>query len=220
VRFAHFFERQRPPVRFGLPSFTERLEDIPLLVHYFLKKYNDVYEKNISGADAAGADCAPATCLAGNVRELENVIATAVITAIGDFIDLAALEHSQHQGPRSPQGGFRRLVPVGRCNQPHVDLPHFRRPTRWISRFWITRSSLACISSDVSPISEIISNRVNLRTRPGANPLCTQAALPNGHTRKLSCDFHFGPQCHFGAELRRSTCHANGISPPCDTGSG
>ena len=32
-----------------MPSLTARLEDIPLLGHYFLKRYNDVYGKNISG---------------------------------------------------------------------------------------------------------------------------------------------------------------------------
>jgi transcriptional regulator with GAF, ATPase, and Fis domain len=30
-------------IQIRVPSLTERLEDIPLLVHYFLKKYNDVY---------------------------------------------------------------------------------------------------------------------------------------------------------------------------------
>jgi transcriptional regulator with PAS, ATPase and Fis domain len=36
-------------IQIRVPSLTEGLEDIPVHVHYFLKKYNDVYGKNISG---------------------------------------------------------------------------------------------------------------------------------------------------------------------------
>src|SRR5205807_2165372 len=36
-------------IQIRLPSLTERLEDIPLLVHYLVKKYNEAYGKKISG---------------------------------------------------------------------------------------------------------------------------------------------------------------------------
>ena len=36
-------------IQLRIPSLTERLEDIPLLVQFFLKKYNEAYGKNISG---------------------------------------------------------------------------------------------------------------------------------------------------------------------------
>src|ERR1700692_1057927 len=41
-------------IQIRLPSLAERLEDIPLLVHYFLKKYNDAHGKNISGLARRG----------------------------------------------------------------------------------------------------------------------------------------------------------------------
>jgi hypothetical protein len=60
----------------------------------------------------------------------------------------------------------------------------------------------------------------NLRTLPRANPFCTQAALPNGRMRSFASDFPIGSPCRFGAELRGSAVHRNGISTACDTGSG
>lgn len=36
-------------IQIRIPSLAERLEDVPLLVQYFLKKYNDAYGKNIAG---------------------------------------------------------------------------------------------------------------------------------------------------------------------------
>jgi DNA-binding NtrC family response regulator len=35
-------------IQIRVPSLSERLEDIPLLVQYFLKKYNDAYTKYIA----------------------------------------------------------------------------------------------------------------------------------------------------------------------------
>jgi transcriptional regulator with AAA-type ATPase domain len=34
-------------IQIRIPSLAERLEDIPLLAQYFLKKYNDAYGKNL-----------------------------------------------------------------------------------------------------------------------------------------------------------------------------
>ena len=98
-------------IQIRVPSLAERLEDIPVLVHYFLKKYNDVYGKSISGLTRRAQTTLLQHAWPGNVRELENVIATAAITAIGDFIDLADLpEHLQHHGAaRAEHDGWRPL---------------------------------------------------------------------------------------------------------------
>jgi DNA-binding NtrC family response regulator len=39
-------------IQIRIPSLAERLEDIPLLMQYFLRKYNDAYGKNIAGLTA------------------------------------------------------------------------------------------------------------------------------------------------------------------------
>ncbi len=86
-------------IQIRIPSLAERLEDVPLLVQFFLKKYNDAYGKNIAGLTRRAQTVLLQHGWAGNVRELENVISSASITAMGDFIDLADLpEHFQRRG--------------------------------------------------------------------------------------------------------------------------
>ena len=90
-------------IQIRIPSLSERLEDIPLLVQFFLKKYNDAYGKNIAGLTRRAQTVLLQHPWPGNVRELENVISTACITATGDFIDLSDLpEHLQHRPTRLP----------------------------------------------------------------------------------------------------------------------
>jgi DNA-binding NtrC family response regulator len=92
-------------IQIRIPSLGERLEDIPLLVQFFLKKYNDAYAKKIRGLTRRAQAVLLQHSWPGNVRELENIISTACITATGDFIDLADLpEHLQHRGQRTAQG--------------------------------------------------------------------------------------------------------------------
>lgn len=92
-------------IQIRIPSLVERLEDIPVLVQFFLHKYNASYGKDISGLTRRGQTVLLQHPWPGNVRELENVISSACITATGDFIDLADLpEHFQHRGPRSTEG--------------------------------------------------------------------------------------------------------------------
>lgn len=91
-------------IQIRIPSLAERLEDIPLLVQYFLKKYNDAYAKNILGLTRRAQTLLLQHPWPGNVRELENVISTACITATGEFIDIADLpENLQHRNSR-PSG--------------------------------------------------------------------------------------------------------------------
>jgi DNA-binding NtrC family response regulator len=90
-------------IQIRIPSLSERLEDIPLLVQFFLKKYNDAYGKAIAGLTRRAQTVLLQHPWPGNVRELENVISTACITATGDFIDLSDLpEHLQHRPARLP----------------------------------------------------------------------------------------------------------------------
>jgi len=89
-------------IQIRIPPLTERLEDIPLLVQYLLKKYNAAYGKNIFGLTRRAQTVLSQHSWPGNVRELENVLSSACITTAGDFIDLADLpEHLQHRSARS-----------------------------------------------------------------------------------------------------------------------
>lgn len=93
-------------IQVRIPSLTERLEDVPLLVHYLLQKYNDAYGKRIPGLTRRAQAVLLQHSWPGNVRELENVISGACIRATGDFIDLMDLpDHLQRPGTRAASPG-------------------------------------------------------------------------------------------------------------------
>jgi len=108
-------------IQIRIPSLSERLEDIPLLVQFFLKKYSDAYGKKIPGLTRRAQAVLLQHPWPGNVRELENVISSACITASGDFIDLADLpEHLQHRAPRTPQGDPWRPLALDEVRKLHI----------------------------------------------------------------------------------------------------
>ncbi|SMC27021.1 PAS domain-containing protein [Desulfacinum hydrothermale DSM 13146] len=64
-----------------LPPLRERKEDIPLLSHYFLKRYNAKEGKKMSGFSSAALQALMDYDWPGNVRQLENAVSHAVILA-------------------------------------------------------------------------------------------------------------------------------------------
>ena len=78
-------------VPINLPSLRERIEDIPLLAHYFLKKYNTENQKNISDFSPEVMDFFMKYNWPGNIRELENAIEYGVVLAKTEFIKMEHL---------------------------------------------------------------------------------------------------------------------------------
>jgi DNA-binding NtrC family response regulator len=108
-------------IQIRIPSLTERLEDIPLLMQFLLKKYNTAYGKNISGLTRRAQTVLLQHPWPGNVRELENVISSACITATGDFIDLTDLpEHLQHRSPSAGEGDDWRPLSLEEVRKVHI----------------------------------------------------------------------------------------------------
>jgi DNA-binding NtrC family response regulator len=80
-------------VRIKLPPLRERPEDIPFLIHHFLKKYSK--DRNIE--ISRDADKALRTYRwSGNVRELENVIERAVLLSVNGVIEVNHLPEEIH----------------------------------------------------------------------------------------------------------------------------
>ncbi len=72
----------------SVPPLRERKEDIPLLVHYFVKKYTARSGKSIEQVPAEVLRRLQSYSWPGNVRELENIIERAVIISTGDELQL------------------------------------------------------------------------------------------------------------------------------------
>ncbi|NOX38651.1 MAG: sigma-54-dependent Fis family transcriptional regulator [Calditrichaeota bacterium] len=73
-------------IEIKLPSLSERKEDIPLLVHHFIEKYNRELNRHIRGVDNETMKILMNYEWKGEIRELENVIERALILAEGDII--------------------------------------------------------------------------------------------------------------------------------------
>jgi len=66
-----------------IPPLRQRLEDIPLLVRYFVAKFNKKTGKRIENISQTTLDALQKYNWPGNVRELESVIERAIITSQG-----------------------------------------------------------------------------------------------------------------------------------------
>ncbi len=73
-------------VSIRIPPLRERKDAIPALVHHFIKKYNKLYHREVSGATEQVMKSLKEYHWPGNVRELENVIERAVILEKGKMI--------------------------------------------------------------------------------------------------------------------------------------
>jgi DNA-binding NtrC family response regulator len=78
-------------VNIFVPPLRERLEDIPLLVDYFIKKYCTSMNRQPVSIDAAALNRLEEFNFPGNVRELENMIERAIVVGNGKKISLKDL---------------------------------------------------------------------------------------------------------------------------------
>ena len=71
-----------------LPDLVERKSDIPLLAEYFLKKYAEMFGKNILGFKNEVMECFLNYSWPGNVRELQNIVERIVALSEDKYITL------------------------------------------------------------------------------------------------------------------------------------
>ena len=86
-------------VELNLPPLADRLDDIPLLVQFFVEKYGREMNKDVQGVDNEVMKSLLAHSWKGEVRELENVIERAVIFADGPLITKKELPGLFEQRP-------------------------------------------------------------------------------------------------------------------------
>ena len=73
--------------RIEVPPLRERKEDIPLLVSHFIKKYNQILNKRVSGISPEALSMLVDYSFPGNIRELENIIERAMIMSTQNMIE-------------------------------------------------------------------------------------------------------------------------------------
>jgi len=78
-------------VNINIPPLRERLEDIPVLVDYFIRKYSVLMNKPPLSIDASALKRLEEFNYPGNVRELENMIERAIVVGNGKKITLKDL---------------------------------------------------------------------------------------------------------------------------------
>lgn len=69
-----------------LPPLRERQEDIPILVDLFCRTYAGKYGKPVQGVSSKAMDLILKSRWGGNIRELRNVISSAVAVADGEML--------------------------------------------------------------------------------------------------------------------------------------
>jgi two-component system response regulator PilR (NtrC family) len=92
-------------VALEIPPLRERRDDIPLLVHHFLRKYNEAFDRRIEGLTTAALERLEAYDYPGNVRELENVLERAVALETAESLSIDSLPQQLRAAPgaRSPE---------------------------------------------------------------------------------------------------------------------
>lgn len=93
-----------------LPPLRERKEDILLLTDYFLTKFNAKFGKQVTGFSFDVMSYFHEYSWPGNIREMQNVIESAVALSMNDTIDIGNLPYKL--GNMSPELPARSVLPV------------------------------------------------------------------------------------------------------------
>lgn len=110
-------------VSIHLPPLRERLEDIPVLAHHFLRKYAEANGKAINGFAPETLRHLEAYSWPGNVRELENAVERAVAVGTGPVVlpeDLPAHLAAHSPEPARTAVGNAALLPLDEMTRQHI----------------------------------------------------------------------------------------------------
>lgn len=101
-------------VALNIPPLSERKDDLPLLIQYFIKKYGILMHKQVTNVAPEVIDILMRYDFPGNVRELENIVERGVALANGDTIEVAHLPEdlrgTYFQTFRRKSGGIPSLA--------------------------------------------------------------------------------------------------------------
>lgn len=84
-------------VSLRIPPISDRRDDIPLLIHYFLKKYSAIMHKDVAAVSEDVIALLMNYDFPGNVRELENIIERGVALTNSNRIEIGHLPEDLRQ---------------------------------------------------------------------------------------------------------------------------
>lgn len=85
-------------VKINIPPLRDRKDDIPKLVEFYIKKFNEDYNKKIEGINARAVGLLKSYDWPGNVRELKNLIEKVVIYNVSNTITFEDIINSLDEG--------------------------------------------------------------------------------------------------------------------------
>jgi PAS domain S-box-containing protein len=98
-------------IKIELPPLSSRREDIPLLIHHFIQKFNAIKGKEIKGISDHALSILVRYNFPGNIRELENIIEFAFVLCRDDMIKTKHLSRDIQNGAIKSSGGGHGPAP-------------------------------------------------------------------------------------------------------------
>ena len=95
-----------------LPPLRERREDIPLLIHYFIKQTSEKYDKEIDGITPEAQQVLMSFAWPGNVRQLRNVIERMVVLSPAPQLGVESVPPEIRPAGGEIAGGINNLVGI------------------------------------------------------------------------------------------------------------
>ena len=81
-----------------IPPLRERRQDIPLLLNYFLDRWNKINNTNLEGLTEQTLDVLTSYDYPGNVRELQNIVERLVVIKKKGFVSIEDLPEKLYMG--------------------------------------------------------------------------------------------------------------------------
>jgi two-component system, NtrC family, response regulator AtoC len=97
-------------IRFNLPPLRDRTEDIPYLIDYFLRKYSPLKEFIVSNEILEKLNSYP---WPGNIRELENLIQSAVIMTRNNVLKIDNNFYDLKKSPEKSEDIYTNSLAIG-----------------------------------------------------------------------------------------------------------
>ncbi|ACG73199.1 two component, sigma54 specific, transcriptional regulator, Fis family [Anaeromyxobacter sp. K] len=105
-------------VPIALPPLRDRREDVPLLVRYFIEKYDQRLGKKVEGIEDEALELLANYSWPGNIRELENLMERSVLFADGPLIQASALPDALREKGAQASVPIAAVGPLGAIAAP------------------------------------------------------------------------------------------------------